>query len=126
MMRRRHTEHDEEHENHERWLLSYADMITLLCALFIMLYAMSVLDLRKFSAVQESFNKHLGKGVEAAKGPDETPTGRLVTIKPGALDGSKMREPRPLPAAKKLPLANRKDLAELKKKMEADIKKAGL
>src|SRR3954469_707627 len=98
MMRRRHVEHDEEHENHERWLLTYADMITLLLALFMMLYAMSVLDLRKFSAFQESFNKHLGKGVEAAKGPDETPTGRLVTIKPGALDGSKMQEPRPLPA----------------------------
>jgi chemotaxis protein MotB len=44
--RRRHEE--EEHENHERWLVSYADMITLLAALFIVLFAMSSLDLAKF------------------------------------------------------------------------------
>src|SRR3954464_4370933 len=131
-MRRRHVDHDEEHENQERWLLSYADMITLLCALFIMLYALSVLDLRKFSAFQESFNKHLGKGVEAAKGPDDLPTGRLITKDPGALNGTKMptAPPKPAeliaPAPKSKPIANRKDLAELKKKMEFDIKKAGL
>jgi chemotaxis protein MotB len=38
----------EDHENHERWLLTYADMITLLVAFFIMLYAMSVMNITKF------------------------------------------------------------------------------
>ncbi len=51
--RRRHDE--EEHENHERWLITYADMITLLLALFMMLYALSVLDLRKFESFREAF-----------------------------------------------------------------------
>ncbi len=41
-----------EHEgNNERWLLTYSDMITLLLALFIMLYAMSNVDAEKYKAI---------------------------------------------------------------------------
>jgi chemotaxis protein MotB len=43
--------HGGEHENSERWLLTYADMITLLVAFFIMLYAMSVVNKVKFEAL---------------------------------------------------------------------------
>lgn len=38
----------EEHENAERWLLTYADMITLLLALFVVLFAMSSISVKKF------------------------------------------------------------------------------
>ena len=38
----------EEHENHERWLVTYADMITLLMVLFIVMFAISQVDLDKF------------------------------------------------------------------------------
>ena len=48
--RKQHVE-EEEHENAERWLLTYADMITLLVAFFIMMYSMSVMDMKKFSEV---------------------------------------------------------------------------
>ncbi|HEY2545833.1 MAG TPA: flagellar motor protein MotB [Candidatus Acidoferrum sp.] len=41
--RRRH----EEHVNHDRWLISYADFITLLFAFFVVLYASSQVDKRK-------------------------------------------------------------------------------
>lgn len=44
-MRRRKKE--EEHENHERWLVSYADFITLLFTFFAALYALSSLDKAK-------------------------------------------------------------------------------
>ena len=44
MARRRPPVDEEEHENHERWLITYADMITLLMVLFIVLFAMSQVD----------------------------------------------------------------------------------
>lgn len=50
------------HANHERWLLTYSDLITLLMALFIMLYAMSQLDQEKYQAVAAALNKAIGGG----------------------------------------------------------------
>ncbi|MEW6476512.1 MAG: flagellar motor protein MotB [Actinomycetota bacterium] len=49
---RLHEEH-EEHVNHERWLITYADMITLLMVLFIVLYSISQVDLAKFRRLKE-------------------------------------------------------------------------
>jgi chemotaxis protein MotB len=48
--RRKHTE-EAEPENSERWLLTYADLITLLLGLFVILYAMSKIDTEKYSQV---------------------------------------------------------------------------
>ncbi len=44
----------EEHVNHERWLVSYADFITLLFATFTALYAISNADKEKFAALAKS------------------------------------------------------------------------
>src|SRR3989337_1826178 len=46
--------HHEEHENHERWLVSYADFITLLFAFFVVLYATSRVDQKKLVQVATS------------------------------------------------------------------------
>src|SRR5438105_7437225 len=46
-------EEEEEHVNHERWLITYADMITLLMVLFIVLYSISQVDLAKFRRLKE-------------------------------------------------------------------------
>lgn len=46
-----------EHENHERWLVSYADFITLLFAFFVVLYATSEADVKKQQQVQEEMKK---------------------------------------------------------------------
>jgi chemotaxis protein MotB len=43
-----------EHENHERWLVSYADFITLLFATFTALYAIATADLAKMSKTQDT------------------------------------------------------------------------
>ncbi len=50
-----------EHENSERWLLTYADMITLLVAFFIMLYSMSVMNQAKFQQLAISVRSGFGE-----------------------------------------------------------------
>ncbi|GLZ85948.1 flagellar motor protein MotD [Metapseudomonas resinovorans] len=51
MARRRH---QEEHENHERWLVSYADFITLLFAFFVVMYSISSINEGKYKILSES------------------------------------------------------------------------
>ena len=46
-----------EHENLERWLVSYADFITLLFATFVVLYALAQTDIADFTKLEESL-KH--------------------------------------------------------------------
>lgn len=57
---RRPKVHEEEHENHERWAVSYADMMTVLVGLFIVLYAMSQIDQTKFEALRGSLAAGFG------------------------------------------------------------------
>ncbi len=70
---------EEEHVNHERWLVTYADMITLLMVLFIVLFAMSTVDQRKFNALKQGLSAGFGaapsitdgsQGVMAESGAD--------------------------------------------------------
>lgn len=63
----------EEHENHERWLVSYADFITLLFAFFTSMYAISSVNEGKFRVLSDSlavaFNPSIftsGKGRDGA------------------------------------------------------------
>ena len=61
MPRHRARAHEEEHENHERWLITYADMITLLMAFFVMMYGLSILDLKKFAEFKDGMATQLGR-----------------------------------------------------------------
>ncbi len=61
--------HEEEHEGgHERWLVTYADMITLLMVLFIVLFSMSQVDQRKFYELKQGLAEEFGKGPELLDG----------------------------------------------------------
>jgi chemotaxis protein MotB len=51
-----------EHANHERWLVSYADFITLLFAFFVVMFASSQTDKAKARAISESVSEALDKG----------------------------------------------------------------
>ncbi len=59
----------EKHANHERWLVSYADFITLLFAVFVVLYAMSQTDKKKVEEVMESIQKSFGMAQAGAPSP---------------------------------------------------------
>ena len=61
MSRRRHVPDEEEHENHERWLVTYADMITLLMVLFIVLFAMSTVEEKKFNQLKDGLAAGFGQ-----------------------------------------------------------------
>lgn len=54
--------------NHERWLVSYADFITLLFAVFVTLYAMSQTDKQKVEQVAASYRSAFGISVGASSG----------------------------------------------------------
>lgn len=64
MPRNKKKKHEEEHAD-ETWLVPYSDLLTLLLALFIVLFAMSSIDAGKFSQMARSFNSTFqgGSGV---------------------------------------------------------------
>ena len=49
--RRKGNKHSEEKDTSDRWLLTYADMITLLLGLFIVMYSISTVDAGKLKSV---------------------------------------------------------------------------
>ncbi len=51
---RRRGRADEEHESHERWLVSYADFITLLFAFFVVMYSLSTVNEGKYRVLSDS------------------------------------------------------------------------
>ena len=57
--RRRGDRHEEHDAGMERWLLTYADMITLLLALFIVLWSISSVNISKFAELKASLSQAL-------------------------------------------------------------------
>lgn len=75
-MKRRKNE--EEHENLERWLITYADLITLLLAFFIMMYTFSKQDAQKYQEVSERLRAIFTGGTSVLK----TGTGGTNVLNP--------------------------------------------
>ncbi|QJA00424.1 flagellar motor protein MotB [Leifsonia sp. PS1209] len=73
--RRRKHEPEEEHENEERWMASYMDMVTVLMCMFIVLFAMSTVDQKKFAELKDSLATGFGQ-VKSQK--IDTATGVIV------------------------------------------------
>ncbi|MBQ2983513.1 MAG: OmpA family protein [Candidatus Gastranaerophilales bacterium] len=55
--------HAEEHENLERWLVSYADFMTLLFATFVVLYALAQSDVNSFKGIEEALKRAFQQSV---------------------------------------------------------------
>jgi chemotaxis protein MotB len=80
-----HAHHDEEHENHEAWVIPYADMITLLMGLFIVMWSIGNADLAKLEAISASFASSLGMASGSTGGPQNGGVGVLDGIDSPAL-----------------------------------------
>ncbi len=94
-----------EHVNHERWLVSYADFITLLFAFFVVMFAVSQVDSKKMGRFSESFSKAVGIDIFPESGKN------LIA----ATEGS------PIPHASEAPDGLPNELSEVKRAL---VKKA--
>ncbi|WP_184414951.1 flagellar motor protein MotD [Rhodocyclus tenuis] len=68
----------EEPDNHERWMVSYADFVTLLFAFFVVMYAISSLNESKYRVLSDSI-------VNAFRNVSVTPSGQTMVIVPAPL-----------------------------------------
>lgn len=66
---------EDEHENHERWLVSYADFITLLFAFFVVMYALSSVNEGKYRILSDSI-------ASAFRSTPGSATGAMMQLSP--------------------------------------------
>jgi chemotaxis protein MotB len=123
-MSKRHKKPEKE-GNHERWLISYADFITLLFAVFVTLYAMSQTDKRKtdqlVASLRESFGYvKTGASSEKLNVTDSTDLRTIPAIRPEILTPGLRRAQE---AARTH--ASLKDFHEIKSAIEQNLKKYG-
>ncbi len=87
---------EEEEVNHERWLVSYADFITLLFAFFTTLYAISTVDAHKMGQMVLSMQKSFDAGMFASGSSflslDQGPSGNGDTLSNDLLNKIKLQE----------------------------------
>jgi len=104
----------EEHVNHERYMVTYADLITLLLAFFIILYAMSDVNQQKFDSLAKSLQVAFNQGSPSII---STQMGSNIEIrKPTTAEEMKMMKA----------VKEQNDLRELKRKLDEKIKEEGL
>jgi chemotaxis protein MotB len=72
MAKKKKEKHQENHID-ETWLIPYADLLTLLLALFIVLFSMSSIDAQKFRQLAQTFNSAFDGGTGALNYPSPLP-----------------------------------------------------
>lgn len=68
-MAKKHKKHREEEHIDESWLIPYADILTLLLALFIVLFSMSTVDQKKLEQMAQVFNQIFDGGTNFMDNP---------------------------------------------------------
>ncbi|MGO4549019.1 flagellar motor protein MotB [Paenibacillus sp. 2TAB23] len=130
----------EEHEEHvdESWLIPYADLLTLLLALFIVLYSMNSVDVKKFEEMSQAFSVALSTGsgilTETAivksgddDGKKQDEAGGVIDSKDESKEDSEDKDQTAEEKAREAIMEQeQKDLEDLKKKIDAYIEKNGL
>jgi chemotaxis protein MotB len=134
---RRGRQAGEEHRaaGHERWLLTWADLLTLLLALFIVMYAASIADERKTAELSRSLQEAFGSKVLTGHGSireepsadrPETPLEAVAAIAP--LTPAVVDEQDLTPDRRAAALARREEqeLVALKRRLDDAIARGGL
>lgn len=116
----------EKHANHERWLVSYADFITLLFAVFTTLYAMSQTDKRKVEEIMQSLQQSFGMVTAGTPAPKvnvipSKPINIIPTIKPEM----SLTPPGKTRTGQVRTRAEEKDFRQIKSSIEAYLVKQG-
>jgi chemotaxis protein MotB len=132
MVRRRRRRSGGDHEEHadERWLLTYADLITLLMALFMVLFSMSVVNKSKLASLKASlhnaFSPHVLPGGEAIK--DSGGNAQMPDVKPMVRVPAPAQTPSTPRTASAAAAAAAEDrqLRQLKAEVDKEAKKAGV
>ena len=89
MSKRRKKNKDDGHIN-ESWLLPYADLMTLLLALFIVLFASSSVDAQKFQEMSKALNSAFNGGTGIFEFPKPMPESKMETSdKAGSVEDEK-------------------------------------
>ncbi|MGG4488377.1 flagellar motor protein MotB [Metabacillus idriensis] len=111
MARKKKKKHEEEHVD-ESWLLPYADLLTLLLALFIVLFAMSSVDAQKFQMLARAFNSTFTGGTGVLEYPSPIPDGEMEQLD---------QEKEKTPDKEKQETLEQEKLKEIQKKVNAYI-----
>lgn len=109
---RRERRHDVEHENHERWLVSYADFITLLFAFFVVMYSLSSVNEGKYRVLSDSM-------VQAFRNVNINESGQQIVMPPVNVAAVKPQTVPPSPADEE----KRKRDAERMRSMAEEIRR---
>ena len=112
-----------EKDNAERWLLTYADLITLLLIFFIIMYVMSIQDIVKFKSVAQSLNMALAGGGQSIMG--EAPASSLIPGQQG-YQAKYNKDKSKSGSEDKKRKSESETMAEIKQKIEQMAKAAGL
>lgn len=116
----------EKHVNHERWLVSYADFITLLFAVFVVLYAMGQSDKAKVEAVMQSIQSSFGMATAGATAPKiNVIPSQAVTVIPSIKPEVKVSPMGRTRSGQAKTRADEKDFRQIKSAIEAYLVKQG-
>lgn len=116
----------EKHVNHERWLVSYADFITLLFAVFVVLYAMGQSDKKKVEEVMQSIQASFGMATAGASAPKvNVIPSQTVTIIPSIKPEAKIAPAGRAKSGQAKTRAEEKDFRQIKASIEAYLVKQG-
>lgn len=92
MRRRRRLERD--HENHDRWLVSYADFITLLFAFFVVMYALSSVNEGKYRVLSGSLLEAFKSNGRRDANQSMNIVPQISVIRPRSLNKSPLQKAR--------------------------------